>query len=261
MWGFKSPLAHPKPAGQSYGTPLERLGFYPLLPEALAEPGFKPVCSLCLRARNGRWRAGGGRRRSGRGPEVRTALSATGEGRPSGPIDVAKASPQRGGRIDAVPTRLPRSAEPLRGRRSLPEPSRSGRRRHRTPARRAQTRSVGRPLRARRSRRGQTSAYRSRPPHSSVVPVEGCGFARQEIDAEFGIRAVGNRVPQSAATDPAVAGELYDARPIDPGGHDGHRTGRYVDPGRHRGPRATRPVRRRDTLRPLVCLRPGSRRA
>lgn len=73
--------------------------------------------------------------------------------RPSEPIGVAMACPLRGGRIDAAPMRPPRSTGCLRARRSLPELSRSGQRRRHMRARRAQTRSVGRPRRVWRSRR------------------------------------------------------------------------------------------------------------
>jgi hypothetical protein len=42
------------------------------------------------------------------------------------------------------------------------------------------------------------------PPHPSVIPVEGSGIVRQEVDAELGLEAVGQRVSQSATADSAA---------------------------------------------------------
>ena len=64
------------------------------------------------------------------------------------------------------------------------------------------------------------------PPHPSVVPFEGTGIARQEVDAEFGLEAVGQRVSQSTTADSAATGELHDVRTIRPRDHDGIVKGR-----------------------------------
>src|SRR5918995_2689919 len=77
------------------------------------------------------------------------------------------------------------------------------------------------------------------PPHPSVVPVEGPGIARQEVDAEFGLEAVGQRLAQAATADPAAAGKLHDARTIGPPDHDSPWYGRVCDhgPSLRRNPR------------------------
>ncbi len=60
-----------------------------------------------------------------------------------------------------------------------------------------------------------------RPPYPSVFPREGSGITPQEVDAELGLGAVGQRVSQSATPDCAAIGELHDARTIGPKDHDG----------------------------------------
>jgi len=64
------------------------------------------------------------------------------------------------------------------------------------------------------------------PPHPSVIPFEGSGIARQEVDAKFGLEAVGQRASQSPTADSAAAGELHDVRTIRPRDHDGIVKGR-----------------------------------
>lgn len=82
-----------------------------------------------------------------------------------------------------------------------------------------------------------------RPPHPSVVPVEDTGIARQEVDAEFGLEAVWQRLAQAATADPAAAGKLHDARTIGPRDHDRHGTAGVFDHGPYLTPKRGNPRR------------------
>jgi hypothetical protein len=89
------------------------------------------------------------------------------------------------------------------------------------------------------------------PPHPSVIPVEGSGIVRQEVDAELGLEAVGQRVSQSATADSAAAGELYDVRTIGPPDHDRMVGAGVLDHGRQRATPTPEPLATATAASPL----------